>query len=304
MALPLAKSASPGIIVGGIMLSYRHAFHAGSFADVLKHAVLVHALRHTVLKPRPVYFLDTHAGAGSYDLASAMAQKTGEFRGGIERVLAAGGEVPELLRPYLELVRDANRPGELRVYPGSPALARAVLRPQDRIELIELHGTDYAALAAWTGAAITARREDGLAALAHRLPPPERQAVVLIDPSYELKTDYQDVVAALAAAHRRFATGTFLLWYPVIERARTDAMLAGLAATGIARQYRLELGLRPDAPGRGMTACGLVVVNPAWTLPAAADAALPWLASVCGATGPRRAEWLVPPPGLEILPSK
>ena len=106
---------------------------------------------------------------------------------------------------------------------------------------------------------------------------------MLIDPSYELKTDYQDVVAALAEAHRRFATGTFLLWYPVIERARTDAMLAGLAATGIARQYRLELGLRPDAPGRGMTACGLVVVNPAWTLPAAADAALPWLASVCGA---------------------
>ena len=121
--------------------------------------------------------------------------------------------------------------GELRVYPGSPALARAVLRPQDRIELIELHGTDHAALAAWTAPGTTARREDGLAALAHRLPPPERRGVVLIDPSYELKTDYQDVVAALAIAHHRFATGTFLLWYPVIERARTDAMLAGLAAT-------------------------------------------------------------------------
>ena len=154
------------------MLSYRHAFHAGSFADVLKHAVLVHALRHAVVKPKAIYFLDTHAGAGSYDLASAMAQKTGEFRGGIERVLAAGGEVPELLRPYLDLVRAANRPGELRAYPGSPALAWAVLRPQDRIELIELHGTDHAALAAWTAPGTTARREDGLAALARRLPPP------------------------------------------------------------------------------------------------------------------------------------
>ena len=152
------------------------------------------------------------------------------------------------------------------------------------------------------------RREDGLAALVARMPPPERRAVVLIDPSYELKTDYQDVVAALARAHRRFATGTYLLWYPVIERARTEAMLAGLAATGIARQFRIELGLRPDAPGRGMTACGLVVINPAWTLPAAADAALLLARRASGgATGPRRAEWLVPPRGsgdtsFEVIP--
>ncbi|MGE3743522.1 MAG: 23S rRNA (adenine(2030)-N(6))-methyltransferase RlmJ, partial [Geminicoccaceae bacterium] len=275
------------------MLSYRHAFHAGSFADVLKHAVLVHVLRHAVQKPKPVCFLDTHAGAGSYDLGSTMARKTGEFRAGIEPVLA-GCEPPELLRPYLDLVRAANRPGELRFYPGSPAFARAVLRPHDRIELIELHGTDHPALAGWAGPGIAVRREDGLVALHRRMPPPERRAVVLVDPSYELKTDYREVVAALALAHRRFATGIYLLWYPVIERARIDAMLAALAASGMPRQLRIELCPLPDATGRGMTGCGLVVINPPWTLAGAAEGALSWLAHSLGTGGPRRVEWLTP----------
>ena len=133
-------------------------------------------------------------------------------------MLAADGPVPELLRPYLDLVRAANPPGELRCYPGSPALARAILRPLDRIELVELHGTDHGLLEEWAGGAALVRRIDGLAALVHRLPPPERRGVALIDPSYEIKSDYEAVVAALARAHRRFATGVFLLWYPVIER--------------------------------------------------------------------------------------
>ena len=276
------------------MLSYRHAFHAGSFADVLKHAVLAHALRHAVQKPKPIYFLDTHAGAGVYDLSSAMACKIAEFRDGIARVLAAG-PAPELLRGYLDVVRAGNRPGELRHYPGSPALAAAILRPEDRIELVELHGTDHGALAGWAGGRVSVLREDGLAVLARRMPPSERRAVVLVDPSYELKTDYLAVVSALAMAHRRFATGTFLLWYPVIERARIDEMLRALVATGIARQYRLELCPRPDTPGRGMTGCGVIAINPPWTLPAAADAAMPWLAGVLGATGGWHAEWFVPP---------
>jgi 23S rRNA (adenine2030-N6)-methyltransferase len=276
------------------MLSYRHAFHAGSFADVLKHAVLVHALRHAVQKPKPLYFLDTHAGAGSYDLERPMARKTGEFRAGIEPVLQAEAP-PPLLRPYLDLARTANPPGVLRSYLGSPAFARALLRSEDRIELIELHGTDHEALADWAGPRLMVRREDGLAALHRRMPPPERRAVVLVDPSYELKTDYQDVVVALAAAHRRFPTGIYLLWYPVIDRARTEAMLAGLAATGIPRQLRIELCPRPDAPGRGMTGCGMVVINPPWTLAEAADAALPWLAQALGTSGPSKVDWLTPP---------
>ena len=276
------------------MLSYRHAFHAGSFADVLKHAVLVHVLRHAVLKPKPVYYLDTHAGAGSYDLTSAMAAKTGEWRAGIAPVMAAT-DPPELPRSLLELVAAANPQGELRAYPGPPALARAVLRPQDRIELVELHGSDHGLLEAWSGGGALVRRVDGLAALVHRLPPPERRGVVLIDPSYEIKTDYEDVVAALARAHRRFATGAFLLWYPVIDRARTEALLADLRATCIPRQLRLEICARPDAAGRGMTGAGMLVVNPPWTLADAAMLGLPWLARVLDAQNRWQVTWNTPP---------
>ena len=276
------------------MLSYRHAFHAGSFADLLKHAVLVQVLRHAVQKPKPLYYLDTHAGAGSYDLTAAMAEKTGEWRDGIARAVAAP-EPPDLFRPFLELVRAANAEGPLRTYPGSPALARAILRPQDRIELVELHGTDHDLLADWAGGSALVRRLDGLTALVHRVPPRERRGVALIDPSYEIKTDFEDVVDALAQAHRRFATGAFLLWYPVIDRARTEAMLGALRATRIPRQLRLELCPRPDTPGRGMTGAGMLVINPPWTLPDAAQAGLPWLARLLDAGDRWQVGWNVPP---------
>ena len=278
------------------MLSYRHAFHAGSFADVLKHAVLVQVLRHVTRKPQPIYVLDTHAGAGWYGLDSPMAQKTSEFRDGIGRLLAIPAPWPELLAPYLELVRATNQPGELRSYPGSPALARAMLRLHDRLELVELHGTDHGLLAESVGRAPGVRvvREDGLAALVLRMPPPERRAVVLVDPSWEIKSDYDAVPRALARAHRRFPTGIYLLWYPVIERVRVEALLAALHATGIPAQFRLELGLRPDAPGLGMTGCGLIVINPPWTLLEAAMTGLPWLAGALGATGGATIDWLTP----------
>ena len=134
------------------------------------------------------------------------------------------------------------------------------------MELVELHGTDHGLLDAWAGGAALVRRSDGLAALVHRLPPPERRGVALIDPSYEIKSDYEAVVAALARAHRRFATGVFLLWYPVIERDRTEALMAALTTTGIPRQLRLELSCARTVPARGMTGAGLIVVNPPWTL--------------------------------------
>lgn len=272
------------------MLSYRHAFHAGSPADVLKHAVLTFILAYAVQKPRPLYVLDTHAGAGAYDLGSAYAQKTGEARLGIARLAGADEAVPELFADYLDIVR--NRPA----YPGSPILAHAFLRRQDRLELAELHPTDHAILAQGFDGVPRVRvtREDGLLLLLDRMPPPERRAIALIDPSYEVKSDYEAVVETLAAAHRRFATGTYLVWYPVIERERATAFLDGLRATGIPAQYRIELGLLPDAPGRGMTGSGLVVVNPPYTLPEAVQAALPWLAGRLGASGPVLAEWLVP----------
>jgi len=278
------------------MLCYRHGFHAGGPADVLKHAVFAFVLRYATAKPKPLYVLDTHAGAGEYDLASPLAAKLAEHEAGIVRVLAAPDTAPDLLAPYLDLVRGANPAGLLRIYPGSPELARALLRPGDRLELVELHRTDHAGLAARFDHVHGAKVlwEDGLAVLDARMPPPEHRAVVLIDPSYEVKTELEAVPEALARAHQRFPAGVFLLWYPVIERARTDLLLARLLASGIRRQLRIELDLAPDGARRGMTGSGLVVINPPWTLPAAAAAGLPWLARALGATGRWSCDWLAP----------
>ncbi|SNB61653.1 23S rRNA (adenine2030-N6)-methyltransferase [Arboricoccus pini] len=277
------------------MLSYRHAFHAGNQADMLKHALFCFTLAYALQKPRPLFVLDTHAGAGSYDLETAMALKTGEAMAGIGRLLPLAGEAPSLFQDYLRLVRAANGKGPLRRYPGSPALAAAMLRHGDRLCLIELHPTDHQTLIATFASQRRVRvtREDGLKGLLARLPPAERRAVVLIDPSYEIKKDYEDVVAGLTAAYRRFPTGTYILWYPVVDRARIDAMMTDIAGSGMRRLFRLEWGEQPDSLGHGMTASGMVVVNPPYTLPEAAESGLEWLATHLGAGGPRLAEWLV-----------
>jgi 23S rRNA (adenine2030-N6)-methyltransferase len=278
------------------MLSYRHGFHAGNAADVLKHAVFVFVLGHLQRKTGPLLVLDTHAGAGLYDLASAEAAKTGEFRDGIGRLAAGAGDAPELLAGYLALVRARNPQGPLAVYPGSPALALSMKRPQDRLAFYELHPSDHQELAGlaahWRG--VSVERSDGFKGLLAQVPPAGRRGLALIDPSYEIKTDYDKVAAALAKAWRRFATGVYVLWYPVIERSRIDALLAAVTAAGIRKVYRIELGMAPDAPGYGMTASGVLVVNAPFTLPAAAETALPWLAGRLAARGPAVAEWLVP----------
>lgn len=269
------------------MLSYRHAFHAGNFADVLKHVVLTFVLDYVTRKAKPLYVLDTHAGAGGYDLASPEATRTGEHRGGIARLLSSGA-IPELAVTYLRLVRAADPTGECLNYPGSPLLAYSQLRPQDRLELAELHPKDHALLAARFAGMPRTRvtREDGLALLGAWMPPPERRAVVLIDPSYELKAEYAAVVRSLAKAHRRFASGIYLLWYPVIERSHAETLLDALRATGIRAMFQLELCVLPDSPGRGMTGSGMIVVNPPWVLPEAAARGLPWIGERLRATGP------------------
>jgi 23S rRNA (adenine2030-N6)-methyltransferase len=254
---------------------------------VLKHAVLCFVLDYALRKPKPVYVLDTHAGAGVYSLRSDMAEKTGEWRSGIGRLLDAG-DPPELLRPYLGLTRNVGRD---LVYPGSPELARRLLRPQDRLELAELHPTDHALLADRLGGRPHVRisRSDGLRLLAARMPPPERRAVTIIDPSYEVEGEDVAVAVALEKACRRFATGTFLLWYPVIERARVEALTGRILGRVAGDTCRIELCMAPDSPGRGMTGAGLLVVNPPWILLAAARAALPWLAHKLSAKGPHTA---------------
>lgn len=276
------------------MLSYRHAFHAGNYADVLKHAVIALVVDYLAQKDKPFYVHDTHAGAGRYLLGDAKAQKTGEYRDGIEKVLAAA-EPPAALLPYLDVVKAMN-PGELAHYPGSPWLVRQLLRPYDRLFLTELHPADLKLLQGTfeRDRQVRIEQADAYETLVAKLPPKEKRGLVVMDPPYELKDDYQAVVNAIGDAYRRFATGTYIVWYPVVERARVEAMMAAFKATGIRKQLRIEHGLRPDTDQHGMTSAGVLVINPPWTLKAAMDEALPWLDKVLAkGAGQYRCQWLV-----------
>lgn len=277
------------------MLSYRHGFHAGNHADVLKHAVFVFCARYLQRKETPLLFLDTHSGAGRYDLRTPEAEKTGEYRDGIARLMDRAAGAPQLFAGYLALVRSFNDDGALRTYPGSPALAAALKREQDRAVFHELHPADEARLADLMRRhpRIHVERSDGLRGLIAHVPPLERRGLVLIDPSYEIKTDYASVAAAIARAWKRFPRGLYLLWYPVIERPRVRAMEAALISAGIRKTYRMEFCMTPDTPERGMTGSGLFIVNPPFTLPEAAAEGLPWLAEALGAKGPAKSGWLI-----------
>jgi len=250
---------------GFALLSYRHSFHAGNFADVLKHIVVVEVLAHLALKSKSFAYIDTHAGAGLFDLKSADAGRLHEYRDGIGRLLEENW--PELER-YLGVVRAHNEGGMLETYPGSPLIAMHFLREQDRAWLHELHPRDFELLRANVAGRRHVRvlQEDGLQGLLGLLPPISRRALVLIDPSYEIKSDYQGVIETLCRAQGKFSTGTYAIWYPVVERRRIDAMEGGLIASSIRNIQRFELGVRPDSEARGMTAAGMIVVNPPWTL--------------------------------------
>ena len=265
------------------LLSYRHIYHAGNFADVLKHLVLARVLRHLTAKDKPLCYFDTHAGSGSYALHSAAARQNREFDSGIGG-LWERTELPAAVSDYVDLVRAANPGGALQRYPGSPWFARHLLRQRDRLLLCELHPDDCLRLRRDCEGDRRVRicEGDGFRELLARLPPPERRGLVLIDPPYEIKTDYQAVVDALSGAHRRFATGVYAIWYPVVERARVQQLERRVKASGIRSVQRFELSVRPDSMGQGMTGSGMLVVNPPWTLAAELAQALPWLAEVLG----------------------
>lgn len=269
------------------MLAYRHAFHAGNHADVLKHVVLVHVLRWMLQKDKPFTYLDTHAGAGGYSLESGYARKKGEFETGIGRLWDAP-DLPPPLADYVALVREFNGGGALTQYPGSPAFALMLLRPADRLRLHERHPTDCRILAAYVGARPHAEvaLDDGFAALARELPPPSRRGVVLIDPSYELKTDYAQVVAAVREALQRFATGTVIVWHPqvaLVEAAQLPRRLKAAAKDAPKGWLHATLHVAAPQPGGfGMTGSGVFVVNPPHTLHAALAQALPVLVQRLG----------------------
>lgn len=263
------------------MLSYRHAFHAGNHADVIKHLVLILTLDYYKSKDKPFFYLDTHAGSGSYKLSASTAQRTREYESGILPVWQAANNAPAELQSYLHAIRQLNGNAQtLQHYPGSPWLAAQLLRPADQLRLFELHPSDYQALKQGFCAdkRTQIRKEDGLAGLIGLLPPVTRRAVTLIDPSYELKEDYANVVSALAKAHKRFATGTYLLWYPVITRQRVRQMARALQQAEIPDVIQIELCTSADNEQLGMTGSGLFVVNPPWQLTRQMQSALPWLA--------------------------
>jgi len=268
------------------MLSYRHGFHAGNFADALKHTLLVAVLDYLGRKAKPLAYIDTHAGAGSYDLGSDFAQKRREYESGIGRLWNVV-DAPAAVSHYLDCIRRANAGGNLECYPGSPAIARQLLTEADRLILFERHGNEAEALRHWAvgDRRLTVREEDGFAGCIGLLPPPAKRALLLIDPAYEIKSDYERVVRTLAAAHRRFANGVYMLWYPVVERARVKSMIEGIKATGIRRIQRFELGIAADRDGFGMTASGVVVINPPFVLGDQMAEALPWLADRLGESG-------------------
>jgi len=272
------------------MLSYRHAFHAGNHADVLKHAVLALLLQALGRKDKPYVCIDTHAGAGRYDLDDARAQQTGEAAAGIARWWTSTAAP---LQPWLEVVRELNPDGRLRWYPGSPLLARRLLRDGDRLALLELHPTDHAALAqAFAGdPSVRVERADAHQKLKAWLPPPERRGLVFIDPPYELRGEEAQVVDLLVDSYRRWATGVYAIWYPILTRFAAQRFVERLAGTGIRRQLCIEYLPDGEESDAGLKGSGMLIVNPPYRLDAELNALAPVLAD--GDVTRCRVRWVV-----------
>lgn len=262
------------------MLSYRHSYHAGNHADVLKHLVLVQLLHYMAQKEKPFWVIDTHAGAGMYALDSVHATKLAEHEGGISR-LWSRNDLPKAVAEYVAEVRSLNPDGQLRSYPGSPWLAQRALREQDRLRLFELHSTDHRTLASYFGhygkqAIVYA--DDGFATLKALLPPPSKRALVLIDPSYELREDYGRVATTLKEALERFATGTYAVWHPMLPKPEARFLPQKLRALKCDNWLHVTLSVRgPASDGFGMHGSGMFIINPPWTLIATLKETMPWL---------------------------
>ena len=260
------------------MLSYRHSYHAGNHADVLKHCVLTLCIDSLSEKEKPFLYLDTHSGAGRYLLQSEHAEKTGEYLDGINKIWNKA-DMPACLQSYLSVLKYYNRGENLKYYPGSPLIAKQLLREQDRLSLTEIHSSDYPLLRQEFNKDKRANvlREDGFAQLKSKLPPISRRGIILIDPSYEIKDDYLKVVSGLQDGYKRFATGVYLIWYPVVLRSQTQKMINAIVDTGIKHILQIELGVKPDNIHKGMTASGMIVINPPWKLAEQMNTVLPWL---------------------------
>ncbi|MGO1160729.1 23S rRNA (adenine(2030)-N(6))-methyltransferase RlmJ [Brucella pseudogrignonensis] len=266
-------------------MNYRHAYHAGNFADVVKHVILSRIVEYLKRKDQAFRVIDTHAGIGLYDLRGIEAEKTDEWSGGIRRIFDAldNGEIPpqaiELLQPYLEAVRAINPKGGLRHYPGSPLLTRHLLRKQDRLSAIELHPQDVKKLSKLFAGDYQARviELDGWLSLGAHLPPKEKRGLVLVDPPFEIAGEFDRLVDGLVKAYKRFPGGTYAFWYPVKDRKEIERFARSLRETEIAKIMRIELSIRAPSLEPRLDGTGMIVVNPPYTLESEMQILLPCL---------------------------
>jgi 23S rRNA (adenine2030-N6)-methyltransferase len=286
-------------------MNYRHAFHAGNFADVLKHIVLTRILLYLQEKPAAFRIIDTHAGAGRYDLTGSEAERSGEWRTGIARIMQArfSEKALPLVAPYLDIVRAFNTGAELKAYPGSPLIARAMLRPQDRLTACELEPNARKLL-------IDALRRDeqarvvdlgGWTALTAFVPPKERRGLVLIDPPFEASDEFEQLAKGFAAAFEKWPTGSYLVWYPVKSRRAADTLAREVARSAASSKpagkcLRLEFSVAPQEAGGPLASCGLLMVNAPWTLQGELRTILSELEKPLGQGGAGRFRLEVPKP--------
>jgi len=261
------------------MLSYRHAFHAGNHADVLKHFVEVQLLRHLAKKDKAFWYIDTHAGAGCYALDSGYATQNEEYNSGISRIWERDNLPPPLVE-YVELIKGFNPDGLLKLYPGSPLIAQRLMREQDRLRLFEMHPSDYALLrknVRGHGTRVLIQATDGFKAMKSLLPPPPKRALVLIDPPYEDKQDYRRVVSALGEGLKRFSTGVYALWYPQLPRDETRQLPGRLKLLPANSWLHVALSVQGANGTEGMRGSGMFMLNPPWWLEETLKEVMPYL---------------------------
>lgn len=278
------------------MLSYRHSFHAGNFADVLKHLVQVLTIEALQQKPKPFLYHDTHSAAGRYDLRDKTSEKTGEYKDGIARIWQRS-DLPSAMQSYVDIIKSLNPNGQLTYYPGSPLVAKSMIGHSQRMELTELHPADLKLLQQeFSGdRKVRIQQVDGYKGLKATMPPAQRRALVLIDPPYELKTEHDDAIKGIVDAHKRFATGIYALWYPVVSRAQVERFCEKFKQQDIRNILRIELNVKADTNEYGMTGTGMIIVNPPWKLEQQLRNILPWLVNQLAQDDKAnfKIEWLV-----------
>lgn len=278
------------------MLSYRHQFHAGNFADVMKHAALTLLVQSLQQKEKGFCYIDSHAGAGRYDLHTSEAQKTREYEKGIAQIYDLKN-APTSVSTYLDTVRQINNFTKLRYYPGSPRIVRPLLRPQDRMVLMELHPTDIKILGAEfaNDKQVIVYHQDGYQGMRAFLPPSERRGLVLIDPAFELKNEWKSLVEGLQVGWQRWPTGIFALWYPILDRATVRRFYRQLSETSITKILVAELCLYPDDTAKNLNGSGMVIINPPYQFEKQLRGALKWLweGMAVDKKGGIRVDWLV-----------